>query len=345
MYFYVKIKVFKIKIYIKIIMVNYKCFRCGYETKFKSSLINHLQRKNICNPILDDICVEEIKKWYNIDVSKNIEQVEPVFEQVKPVYEQVKPNFTKTGKNQEKPIFQKHRTGKNQEKPVFLEKKNIICEFCNKTFTRTYGLTCHLKKCKKKINQEIIIEEKNNEIKELKEMVEKLLIENKAYTNITNNNTNNSTNNSNNTTNNMTNNIIIHNYGDEDTKYITSDFILKLLKNKPAKAIPELIKYTHFNEEHPENQNIKITNKKEPYVKVRKNDKWELQNKEDTITDLIDRQQVHLMDEVIEEKIEEKCSNSEKNNIERCNNLYNEEDKGYMKRLYNESELVIINNS
>jgi len=50
------------------------------------------------------------------------------------------------------------------------------------------------------------------------------------------------------------------------------------------------IKYTHFNEEHPENQNIKITNKKEPYIKLRINDKWEL-NKEDTITDLIDRRQ------------------------------------------------------
>ena len=117
------------------------------------------------------------------------------------------------------------------------------------------------------------------------------------------------------------------------------------MKNKPAKAIPELIKYTHFNKEHPENQNIKITNKKEPYVKVLKNDKWELQNKEDTITDLIDRQQVHLMDEVIEEKIEEKCNNSEKVNIERCSELYNNEDREYMKRLYNESELIIINNS
>ena len=171
-------------------------------------------------------------------------------------------------------------------------------------------------------------------------MVEKLLIE-KGNT-ITNNNTNNSTNNSHNTTNNIIN---INNYGDEDTKYITSDYILKLLKNKPAKAIPELIKYTHFNKEHPENQNIKITNKKEPYVKVRKNDKWELQNKEDTITDLIDRQQVHLMDEVIEEKIEENCNNSEKVNIERCSELYNNDDKEYMKRLYNESELIIINNS
>ena len=180
----------------------------------------------------------------------------------------------------------------------------------------------------------------------MKEIVEKLLLEkSNTITNNNTNNTNNSTNNSNNTTNNMTNNIIIHNYGDEDTKYITSDYILNLLKYKPAKAIPELIKHTHFNEEHPENQNIKITNKKEPYVKVRKNDKWELQNKEDTINDLIDRQQVHLMDEVIEEKIEESCNNSEKVNIERCSELYNNDDKNYMKRLYNESELIIINNS
>ena len=201
----------------------------------------------------------------------------------------------------------------------------------------------HEKTCKIKIEKEKKYLEKDNEIKELKKMVEKLLVNSGGNT-ITNNNTNNM-NNSHNTTNHMTNNIIIHNYGDEDTKYITSDYILKLLKYKPAKAIPELIKYTHFNEEHPENQNIKITNKKEPYIKVRKNDKWELQDKDETISDLIDRQQVHLMDEVIEEKIEEKCSNSEKNNIERCNNLYNEEDKGYMKRLYNESELIIINNS
>ena len=51
------------------------------------------------------------------------------------------------------------------------------------------------------------------------------------------------------------------------------------------------------------------------------------------------------MDEVIEEKIEENCNISEKVNIERCSELYNNEDKEYMKRLYNESELIIINNS
>ena len=173
----------------------------------------------------------------------------------------------------------------------------------------------------------------------MKEIVEKLLVDNKGNTNITTNNT------TNNTTNHMTNNIIINNYGDENTKYITRDYIIGLLKNKPAKIIPELIKYTHFNNAHPENQNIKITNKKEPYIKVRKNDKWELQDKDETIYDLIDRQQVHLMDEVVGKKIESCCNDSEKVNIKRCNELYNEEDKEYMKKLYNESELIIINNS
>ena len=51
-----------------------------------------------------------------------------------------------------------------------------------------------------------------------------------------------------------------------------------------------MIKHTHFNEEHPENQNIKITNKKEPYVKIMKDNKWELQDRKNTITDLIDKQ-------------------------------------------------------
>ena len=51
------------------------------------------------------------------------------------------------------------------------------------------------------------------------------------------------------------------------------------------------------------------------------------------------------MDSVVEKKIETDCNQSEKKNIERCNELYNEEDKEYMKRLYNESELILINNS
>ena len=54
-------------------MVHYECFRCGYNTKFKSSLINHLNRKNVCNPIYDDIGIEENKKYYGFEKIKTLE--------------------------------------------------------------------------------------------------------------------------------------------------------------------------------------------------------------------------------------------------------------------------------
>ena len=304
-------------------MVEYLCHRCGYIAGQRINLKHHLNRKKICKPILADISIEDIKKHYNLEIKQiapNVTQMSPQCVQMSP---KCYPNVTQMSPQNET-----------------MYKKNE-CAFCFKLFATRQGKSKHLKICKIKIEKEKKDLEKKDEIRELKEMVEKLLVNSGGNTTISNSNNNNNTN-SNNTVHNTIN---INNYGEENTKYITTDYILNLLKFKPAKAIPELIKYTHFNEEHPENQNIKITNKKEPYIKVRKNDKWELQNKDETITDLIDRQQIHLNNEEIEEKIVEKCSISEKCNIERCTNLYNSDDKNYMKRLYNDSELMVINNS
>jgi len=313
-------------------MVEYICNRCGYNAKQKINLVRHLNRKNICKPILEDISIEEIKFMYGFEIhSKSLQN-----------HSILTPHNSKMNFSHNSKITPNHsKLLKNHSILTPINSKNEVnkkcCEYCLRTYSRKDNLTKHLKKCKIKKEKEKQDSEKDKKIEELKEIVEKLLTETKGNTNISNSN-----NNSHNTTNNIIN---INNYGDEDTKYITSDYIMKLLKNRPAKAIPELIKYTHFNEAHPENHNIKITNKKEPYIKVRKNDKWELQDKDATITDLIDRQQMHLLDEGIEKNIEENCSKTEKNNIERCSDLYNSEDKDYMKRLYSESELIIINNS
>ena len=334
-------------------MVQYTCNRCDYRTTHKANFLSHLNRKNICSPLLEDISIEEIKFMYGFEMTHNESKMTPNDSKMTPFNSKTTPNDITP--NNSKSLQNPSKFTPNHS--ILLQNRDCkaTCEYCLRTYSRKDNLTKHLKTCKKKKENE---NEKDKKIEELiknqeemkeqmKEMVEKLLVNSggNTITNNNTNNTNNSTNNSNNTTNNMTNNIIIHNYGDEDTKYITSDYILKLLKNKPAKVIPELIKYTHFNEEHPENQNIKITNKKEPYIKVRKNDKWELQNKDETINDLIDRQQIHLMDENIEKKIEETCNSSEKINIERCKDLYEEDDKEFMKRVYSESELIIINNS
>ena len=326
-------------------MVKYNCLRCGYVAKQKTHLINHLNRKNICISILEDISIDEIKFMYGFEISKNSLQndsiMTPIESKMTPFDSKMNLNWKNENDSKLTP-FDSKLTPFDSKLTHNEKNKEYVCSYCGNSYSKNCNMRRHEKKCKIKIEKEKKDHEKDNEIKELiknqkemKEMVEKLLLE-KCNT-ITNNSNN---------TNNITNNIInINNYGDEDTKYITSDYILKLLKNKPAKVITELIKYTHFNTEHPENQNIKITNKKDSYIKVRKNDKWELQNKDETINDLIDRQQIHLMDEDLEKKIKNVCNSSEKVNIERCSDLYNEDDKEYMKRLYNESELIIINNS
>tara|TARA_B100001250_G_C19704076_1_gene746125 strand:+ start:51 stop:1046 length:996 start_codon:yes stop_codon:yes gene_type:complete len=330
-------------------MVIYECKRCGYIGKQRGHLIKHLNRKNLCNPIYEDVSVEYIKNLYNFNKIQTPQKDSKIFQNDSKIFHQIPltpknqiPNDSKMAKN--------HTFGFQNIPKNGIQNK---CLYCCKEYSNKGNLNKHLKSCtmKKKNLEDITLEHEKDKI-ELMETVEKLIIECSEMKNIINNNktisSNNNSNNTNshNTTNNTTNNIInINNYGDENTKYITKDFIMNLLKNKPFKAIPELIKHTHFNNDYPENQNIKLTNKKEPYVKIMKDNKWELQDRKETITDLIDKQQIHLTKENIEGQIESECNSNEKKNIKRCNELYNEDDKDYMKRLYNESELIVINNS
>ena len=297
-------------------MVYYECQRCGYNTTLKGNIKHHLNRKNICKPVLSYISIYDMKSIYDL----NLNEKNPNDSKMNPIESILNPNESK------------------------YELNKFICDYCCKFYSTNSNLYKHLKICKekKKSNEQNKITLLEKEKEELLKTVEKLLIE---CSNKSNNSTINS-NNSNNTNSNNTNNtIIINNYGDEDTKYITKEFIVNLLANKPFKAIPEMIKHTHFNKEHPENQNIKITNKKEPYVKIMKDNKWEYQDRKNTITDLIDKQHIKINDESVEKKVEKHCNRTQKNNIERCNDLYVNEDEDYLKRLYNESELVVINNS
>jgi len=302
----------------------YNCFICGYETNHKGHFLNHLHRKKICRPILEDISIEDIKNHYNLENS----------------------NTSKITSNNSNFLNYPSKKLKKTQKNVV----NKQCSYCCKEFSRIDNLNRHLKKCKiKKENEKETNKSEKNKIEilekhntELLKAVEKLLIECSNNNKTTNNNNNHHNTNSNNT---IHNTININNYGEEDTKYITQQFIVDLLKNKPFKAIPEMIKHTYFNKEHPENQNIRITNKKEPYVKIMKDNKWELQDRKNTITDLIDKQHIKISDEKVEKKIDHQCTTQEKINIVRCNDMYMEEEEDYMKRLYNESELVMLNNS
>ena len=332
--------------------MRYECLRCGFIAKQKIHLENHLNRKNKCEPTLEPISIEEVKIYYGFQSSSNIHQNSTNLHQNST---NIPPNSTNLHQSQTSNIHQNppnwhHGLHQNTPSLVSHNAKVLECAYCFKTFSRSDSLNRHYGRCKIKKESK-----HTQEIQELKQIVDQLLLEKSNNASVNNsNNTNNTTNNnnttninntnSNNNSNNITNNIILNNYGSENKDYITHDYLLELLK-KPFQAIPELIKYTYFNDEHPENQNIKITNKKQPYIKIRKNDKWELADRKDTINDLIDQKHSELNDTDLYNIIDKKFKPCEVSRIERFNEKYMNDDKDFVSQLYKDTELVIINNS
>ena len=157
----------------------------------------------------------------------------------------------------------------------------FLCDYCGNQFNSYASKRRHeLHFCKDNDDVlEVIINTKNKKIKKLesekrkmKKEIEKLLT---SVGNVTNNNT----------TNNI---IVVNNYGKENKEYLTEDYLKKLL-DKPFGGIQQLIKRLHFHPMHPENHNVKITNKKLPYALVWNDKIWETRKKKEVISDLVDK--------------------------------------------------------
>ena len=140
------------------------------------------------------------------------------------------------------------------------------------------------------------------------------------------------------TNNNNTNNIIVvNNYGKENTDYLTAEKIAKLL-DRPYDSIQDLIKMLHFNEEHPENHNVKITNKKEPFALVWNDPIWEIRKKKTVVKDMVDKGYV-MIDTTYDD-----INKSNKKYINFQSNF--EDDSTTIKnKIESETELMIINES
>ena len=313
-------------------MVQYLCNRCGYTTNYKCNFINHLKRKNACLPIQEDVSIENVAYQYNIEIC----------EKSPPKYHQKPPKFPpKTTKNHQNSTEDHQNTTKNHQ-----NESQRTCTYCNKEFSRVDSLTRHLSRCKKKKHEDT---QKNLELKEikkayeeLKNQVEDMLIESSkaiAVTNTHNTNTIN-TNNTNNIKN--TTNIHINNYGFENVKYLKKNYLNNLVHGVFT-AIPRLIKKIHFNDKHPENQNIKITNKKEPYIRVRQNNEWLLKNKKEILEDLIDCKYMILSQHC--DDFEEEIPNGDVEKMNDFRKRYNGEEKNLMKDLLEQAELALLNYS
>ena len=170
-------------------------------------------------------------------------------------------------------------------------KEGFACNKCNKVFRTSQGKYQHQKRCKQELvvfeekkNDNQKIQELENELKLMKELfIEKL----KNVQSITNNNNNNIE------TQNNTNIFIGFNDKENIHKLINGcqQTLMELEENKSKdKCLTIYVNAAHFNPEHPEAHNIRLTNLKPDYklIDIRdENGEWKKEPQKEIFNNLI----------------------------------------------------------
>ena len=301
------------------------CINCNYSTEIKCNYHKHLKtKKHLKNT--KGLSSEQLK---SINNCPKMPQNAPKLPQNAPKLPQNAPNCPKLPQNC--PKLPQNAPNSN--------KTNIMCEFCSKTYSKKSHLTRHLKTCKAKksivdvdykklyedMKSEKIKSEENKSqiISELTKQLERV-IDKVGNTHITQNN------------------IILTCYGKENLEHITDNYKIDLLK-LPYSMIPRLIKDVHFNSEYPENNNIYIPNKKEPYVKVFSNNKWIYKDKNSTISELIDKN-YHRLDEFYQLKGKNKLREDQQNRYLEFQTKKETNNDELIKDVKKNIEIILINN-
>jgi len=248
-------------------------------------------------------------------------------------------NPQKSHKNPQKSHKNPQKSHKNPQKST----KTYVCEFCNKEYSRNDSLKRHIdkfcKKTKKQSDQssllELMSQQMEHQNKQMEEMrkqhaleIEKLL-EKVGNSNINNNITTNQ-------------NVFINSHGHENLDYITGRYLNNLLKI-PYGAIPKLLKNIHFHPDHPENCNVKITNKKLRYAKVWEGDKWNVKDKKEVIENMVDKGFNIIDSQYISNK--ECLDPIKKKKYAIFQQKFEKPDKILHKNLEKDTEMIILNNS
>ena len=230
-------------------------------------------------------------------------------------------------------------------------KEGFACNKCNKIFKTSQGKYQHQKRCKKEL---VVFEEKKNDIEEIQELknelklMKELFIDKMKNNNITNNNNIETQN----ITNNNTNLFISFNDKENIHKVLKQcqETILLLEQNRSKdKCFKIYLTAAHFNPEHPEMHNIKLTNLKPDYklIDIRdENGEWKKESQKEIFNNLINSSKDFITDIVKDNKPEfDNTENIENYDGENANEKYvlycNEEN--YKDKLENMAKSEIHN--
>lgn len=153
---------------------------------------------------------------------------------------------------------------------------DYVCEQCNKKFSSYSSLWNHRNKICKRDADSITFKRMQNEIDEMRLLIENTIIKGTINNNIINNINNNTVN----------INVLVK-FGEEDISKIPPRILCQAL-NKGFYSINSLVEGVHFNAKMPQNHNVCFNNLKDQYGLIYDGTKWVTKNKEEIIDQLFD---------------------------------------------------------
>ena len=236
----------------------------------------------------------------------------------------------------------KHKAKENTQ--IMATVKTFSCLSCSKTYLHRSGLSKHKHVCKQKKTtvpteevekmrcqfgkeKEAMQKEKEAMQKEkdaMQKQIEELLLSQNNHTNNIGTQVN----------------ITINAFGKENVDYITEKQCLKIV-NQVFNSIPAAAQIVFFNPDHPENHNIKIPNKKEPYAMIMKADQtWEMTDRKKAIETMT--QKSYSIAEESYGKVYDKVLPNKKESFEKFMDKMNDQDSTLWTRFKKELEMKVI---
>ncbi len=331
-------------------MPAYECTLCNFSTKLKTDFRRHLKTKKHEKKLTESMTLKESEGEKNLlaaqNCSKNLKIDEKNLNSAQFCsknlnFAQFYSNFAQKNEQQKTYFFELPNNNTDTEIETIEDElpfELYKCNFCEYTTKRNANLKRHINSCKSRKNEEskyrLLYEQNESEKKNLieqhqkeKEMLYKQidkLLEKVGHT-----------------TNNIQNNIILNNFGKEDLSHINNDFKAYLLKG-PWTMIPRMIEKVHFDDKKPENKNILLPNKKEPYVKVFENATWKFRDRKETVKDLVDAN-YNRLDEFYEKDGDNVLNDDQQARYKNFQEKYDNYDPEILERVNKESELVLLN--
>lgn len=164
---------------------------------------------------------------------------------------------------------------------------NVIrCEYCQKQFKSASCKSKHKKICKKKPEDKV--KSLEDKVKKLEEALQNLTYHQSPSSPQVNLYGGQHINQGNQL--HQVNHITIHAVGREDIAYLTEharypEFMIRCIRDKVEGVCNFLLK-KHFDPAHPENHNLKKTNRKDPFIECFDGRKWKVRFCEDVLEDI-----------------------------------------------------------